>query len=172
MKTWTDLSAISMPPRVAALPRDTRGYPVPHSILFDTHGVPDFRVIDVPKWLRAARNRCCGLCGEPLGVRVAFVGGPLAMEHRLFTDLPSHLDCAIYAMQTCPFLAAPKFAYSRHLPTGTKVNEHITTERPERFGIGIARGYALRRIEGDHLVLHAQPFERIEWWVHGKRESA
>lgn len=170
MRTWTDLTAIEMPPRVAALPRDARGYPIPHAVMYDAAGVPDFRVIDPQKWVRAAQLRRCGVCGETLGSHLAFVGGPLSMANRLFSDLPMHRDCAIYALRTCPFLAAPKFMYARALPDGTKVSANVSPERPERFGLGICRDYHLGRLPDGEIVLRAQPFRQIDWWCKGEQE--
>lgn len=170
MKAWTDLLAIDMPPRVAALPRDARGYPIPYTVQRDETGKPDFRVVDPDKWMRAVRMRCCGICGETLGARIAFVGGPLAMANRLFTDLPMHRDCAIYALRVCPFIAAPKFAYSRALPEGTVASDNVSTERPEQFGLGITKSFKVVAVNREP-VLRAGEFESIEWWRHGEREA-
>ncbi|KGT54005.1 hypothetical protein NY96_19685 [Xanthomonas citri pv. fuscans] len=167
MATWTDLSAIDEPARVAALPRDRRGYPIPHSVAHDEDGVPDFRVIDPGKWQHAVRRRLCGVCGSPLGARLAFVGGPLSIRNRLFNDLPMHRDCATYAMRACPFLAAPRFAFARKLPEHTHVNESVSTDRPERFGLGIARDFQLVRGPAGDILLRAGAFEVVEWWQHG-----
>lgn len=168
MKAWTDLTCIDMPPRVATLPRDPRGYPIPYTVKRDESGKPDFRIIDPEKAMRAVRMRCCGICGETLGARIAFVGGPLALANRLFTDLPMHRDCAIYALRTCPFIAAPKFAYSRALPADTVVSDNVSTDRPDRFGLGITKTFSVVSVNGEP-VLRAGEFESIEWWRHGKQ---
>ena len=112
-------------------------------------------------------GRRCGVCGEPLGVRVAFVGGERSIANRLFSDLPMHLDCARYALQVCPFLAAPKFHYQNKVPDGTAVNLHVSEERPKRFGLGVTRGYRPTWLPGNQVALEAAPFESIEWWVGG-----
>lgn len=170
MKTWIDLATVETPLRIATLPRDARGYPVPHTVRYDADGVPDFRVIDPEKWFRAVKLRRCGICGETLGARVAFVGGPLAMANRFFTDLPMHRDCAVYALRVCPFIAAPKFAYSRSLPDDTQVSNNVSTTRPEQFGLGVTKVYKPLVVNGE-VVLQAAPFESIEWWRHGVREA-
>lgn len=171
MRPWTDLSKIAMPPRIAALSRDQRGYPIPYTVWYDTENKPDFRVIDPSKWKRAAHHRCCGICGEPLGARMAFIGGPSAIEHRLFTDLPAHRDCAVYALQACPFVAAPNFAYARSYPDGTSATQHMDIARPELFGMGITRSYQIARLPDGHQVMIANPFEEIEWWKHGQKAA-
>lgn len=156
-----------MPPRVASLRRDDRGYPIPYPVLYDAQGKPDFRVVDPDKWMRAIKCRLCGVCGDPLGAHLAFVGGPGSMESRYFTDLPMHRDCAIYALQTCPFLAAPRFQYSRSISPELRVNESVSTKRPETFGLGIARSFELAQAPGGDVVLRAGVFESIAWWRHG-----
>lgn len=171
MKAWKELEAVAIPDRVARLAKDARGYPIPYSVWFNELGLPDFRVVDPQKWARAARGRCCGVCGEPLGVRIAFVGGPRSIENRLFTDLPMHRDCAVFAMQVCPFIAAPKFSYARTGPEGTKISDNITVARPERFGLGITKGFDLARLNGE-IVLQARAFETVEWWSHGSPVAA
>lgn len=168
MRTWIDLADIEMPQRVTDLARDTRGYPIPYTVKYDNNGLPDFRVIDVDKWHRAIKARCCGICGITLGGRIAFVGGPVSIANRLFNDLPMHRDCAEYAMRVCPFIAAPKFMYARMLPEGTQVNEHVCDERPDQFGLGISRGFEVVQLAGGVLALHAHTFESVEWWKHGQ----
>jgi hypothetical protein len=166
VKTWTDLSSIDIPPRVASMARDARGYPIPFFAARDGSGAPDFRIMDNEKWVRATRLRCCGICGEHLGSRVAFVGGPLSMQSRFFRDLPMHRDCAVYAVRVCPFIAAPSFGYAKAVPQGADVSANVSDERPERFGLAITKGFAVRRLNGE-LVIQAQPFESVQWWLHG-----
>ena len=149
------------------LGRDVRGYPIPFFALIQDGGAVDFAVVDTVKWSAAMKGRRCGVCGEPLGVRVAFVGGERSIANRLFSDLPMHLDCARYALQVCPFLAAPKFHYQNKVPDGTAVNLHVSEERPKRFGLGVTRGYRPTWLPGNQVALEAAPFESIEWWVGG-----
>ena len=171
MKPWRDLDTVLMPTRIARLPRDPRGYPIPVNVL-NSKGVLDFRATDPAKMARVIELRCCALCGEPLGARMAFVGGPKSMASRYFTDAPMHRDCAIYALQVCPFLAAPSFGYRKSVPEGMGVNEAVSTERPEVFGLGICRGYTTGLMGGVHLVLRAAPFESISWWTAGEETTA
>ncbi len=166
MKTWRDLSRTDVPARVAALPVDERGYPIPHTVKW-IDGKPDFRVIDPEKWHKAVRLRCCSLCGQSLGARMAFVGGEKSIANRLFVDPPMHRDCAIYALQVCPFLAAPKFAFSRAIDH-LAVHSAVSDERPSRFGLGIAKSFVLGQLPSKELVLQAAEFESITWWAHGQ----
>lgn len=165
--TWLNLSTIATPRRIARLKRDIRGYPIPHTVAYRPDGSPDFRAIDQEKWLQAARLRRCGICGDVLGARIAFVGGPRSIANRIFTDLPMHRDCATYALRVCPFLAAPSFAYRRSIPEGMDVNTHVSTVRPDRFGLAICKDFRLARLTSNDVVIVASKFERVEWWAQG-----
>lgn len=170
-RPWIDLSTITMPERVARLARDERGYPIPHSVMY-IDGKPDFRVVDQEKWMHALNTRRCGICGDSLGAHIAFVGGPLSIQNRLFTDLPMHRDCAAYALQVCPFLAAPRFAFAKLTGEGLAVNENVSDQRPERFGLGMTKTYRLVQLPDKQLVIQAGEFRSTEWWVNGSAVAA
>ena len=95
-----------MPARIAKLPRNDRGYPVPYFVAwFD--GKPDFRMIR-PETMREARTRkLCWICGEPLNAQSTFVLGPMCMVNRTNSEPPSHRDCAEFAVHACPFMLHP-----------------------------------------------------------------
>jgi hypothetical protein len=165
-----------MPRRIAALPRH-RGLPVPAMVQFDAEGVPDFKVIDMEKWIALVRARGCGICGATIGARAWFVGGPACFSHRLFTDLPMHEDCAHFALQTCPYLALPRYRFiMSEVALGgvtVNVNEAVATRRPNRFGLGCASAYKLAIFEGGSIpMLHVPAFSTVEWWRHGQRIEA
>ncbi len=114
------------------------------------------------------------MCGEPLGRHLAFIGGPVSFKTRLFTDMPMHKDCAQYAIQVCPWLAAPNMRYAEQLPqmSGTVTVAHtheMVQERPERFFIGTTKGCRMVRTPGGALVMQADAWEWFEWWRHGQR---
>ena len=170
MKAWRDLSVVPMPERMARLPRDPRGYPqTAHALVRD--GVVDFRTMDAHKVVALIKRRCCALCGEPLGSRMAFVGGPQSTASRYFSDGPMHRDCAEYALQVCPFLAAPSFGYRKAAPEHTAVNHAVNTQRPDVFGLTICRDFALV-VMGGHVVLQATQVQEVSWWRQGARASA
>lgn len=96
-----------LPPRMARLPIDERGYPVPFFVQwFD--GKPDFRVADSTKIGLCYRLRLCWICGEKLGAFMSFVIGPVGAVNHTNSEPPSHLDCAMWAVRGCPFMARPK----------------------------------------------------------------
>lgn len=96
-----------MPWRIAALPVDERGYPVPFFVAM-VDGKPDHRVMDGEKMPRALNEGLCWICGGKLGVYKAFCIGPMCAVTRTISEPPSHLECATWAAQACPFLTRPR----------------------------------------------------------------
>ena len=173
MKTWIDLSTVEMPENIAGMQKDERGYPIPHTVHW-IDGKPDFRVIDPDKWIEAARECLCGICGKKIESKIAFVGGPRSIENRLFVDLGMHKECAEYALQVCPFMAAPKFGYleCKGLKKGElAVISAASNTRPTKFGLGLTSGYGVGRLVSGDIVIQATPFESVEWWVNGEKQS-
>lgn len=170
---YSDWRSIPIPTRLAARPRDARGYPIPANVLVDSAtGKPDFRVTDIHKWAAACTNKTCSLCAEPLGRHMAFIGGPGSFRSRFFTDLPMHRECAEYALQVCPYLAIPNFKYAESLsaPDGfsIKVSEEVASTRPERFALAVTRSYQAMRTTDGTYVVQAAPWEQVSWWQDGK----
>lgn len=134
--------------------------------------MPSFQVIDQAKWLNLAKTRACGLCGQPLDRQMAFVGGPVSHKSRFFTDLPMHRACAEYALQVCPYLAAPRFRYTERLPQvqgfKTQLSDQVSDERPERFFLGITRHFIIGQLQGEHVV-RARPWDATWWWQEGRQ---
>ncbi|MFZ4767194.1 MAG: hypothetical protein ACOYMN_19750 [Roseimicrobium sp.] len=167
-----DLS--NLPPRIAAL-QQRRGFPVPWfvEIVEDDY---DFRVMSATKLVRAVRQDLCWVCGQRLGRHRAFVIGPMCGVNRTNAEPPSHVDCAQFAAQYCPFLSIA------HM----KRREDAMTEAAAEnvAGLGLRRnpgvcavwvvsapGY---RIFADHqnrpLFEIAQP-ERVLWYAEGRAAS-
>lgn len=166
MKPWTDLNLISKPPNIAALPVDARGYPVPFFAMW-IDGKPDFRVVNPQAVFECATAHKCFVCGQKMKGMFTFVGGPKSMEHHHFTDGPTHKDCAEYALQTCPFLAIPTFAYNRAPILNAVVNEIVTTERQEKIGQGLTAEFTMVSQRG-HVLFQAGRWLQLKWWQEGK----
>lgn len=96
-----------IPPRIARLPIDARGYPVPWFVAW-IEGAPEFRAMDVDKWTRAVRERRCWMCGDTLGRYLSFVIGPMCGVNRTTSEPPCHLECAEWSARNCPFLSRPQ----------------------------------------------------------------
>lgn len=165
---------VTIPERLATRPVDRRGYPIPWTVKLDLEGRPDFRVIDAEKVTMAVNLKRCAMCGEQLGRHLAFIGGPVSFSTRLFTDMPMHKVCATYAIQVCPWLAAPNMRYAEKLPQMSGAvtvmhTEEMVLERPERFFIATTKGCRLVRTPGGSIVMQADPWEWHEWWRHGRK---
>jgi len=164
-----ELLSTPIPPRLAARPRDRRGFPIPYGTLCADDGTPDFRVTDIERWIDAVNRRLCGLCGCTLGRRLAFVGGTRSHESRTFTDLPMHRECAEYALRVCPYLAMPNMTHAQKVTAQAEfllASAFVTSERPERFALGITTGFDVLQ-HGVEYLLRAQPWLESVWWKDG-----
>lgn len=101
-----------VPQRMSRLPRDARGLPIPYAQFIDQNGKPDFRVLDAHKVTHCLVFRRCGLCGDPMGRHIYFIGGPMCVAHGVFHDPPMHKECAEFALRVCAHLSRSKGRYS------------------------------------------------------------
>jgi hypothetical protein len=177
---------ITPPVRMRGLPVDTkRGLPVPYFVAWfkgdeecdPGTGEPDYRIIG-----RERREEChvkerCWLCGQKLGRHHAYVIGPMCAINRTTSEPASHLDCAAYAVQVCPFLSNPA---TRMMPEEKKLAKHSTLVQPA--------GILLKRNPGVSCIWvsrgQAEPFEApggylfrltdptsTTWWCRGRPAS-
>lgn len=139
----------TLPGRLARLPIDDRGYPVPWFVAWfdapDGRPVPDFRVVDSVKFVRAVKEKRCWVCGEPLGVWLAFPIGPMCAITRTTSEPPCHLECATWSARNCPFLVNPA--------RGRDTNKPLPPDGVE------AAGFGLRRNPGVTCVWLTRSFE-------------
>lgn len=156
-----------LPPRIAKLPLDPRGYPIPWFVA-DVDGKRDFRVADGAKRVRAVKERLCWLCGEKLGRYLAFVIGPMCAVNRNTSEPPCHRDCAEFAVQACPFLILPQAEYRRaNLPEDVKQQPHGIAGNPGASCIWIAETFRPYNVEGGWLI-RLGPAKDVSWWANGK----
>jgi hypothetical protein len=155
-----------MPSRIARLPRTASGLPIPYFVDRPADGSIDFRVMHPERMVLAMRQRLCWTCGERLGRYVAFVGGPLSISQRQFSDPASHRECAEYALTVCPFLTSPTTQRrDAALPEHATMDEAQVAENPGVFGLLITRDYTFTEI------VHAgRPLE-IWWYTAGRRAT-
>ncbi|WP_128380378.1 hypothetical protein [Streptomyces cavernae] len=152
---------IELPPvpgRIAGLPRDPRGYPVPAENLW-LRGKPELAVQDFRRCGALYAHGCCAVCGLPLT--------PGESLYRLFaqddaeqtvaqnackrTDGPGHRDCMIFSGAVCPFFATAGARRGRE-----------TRETPK----GTPRGTtaALLGFEAVHIAVDQEPPHQV--WFH------
>ena len=96
-----------LPIRVAALPIDKRGFPVPWFVSW-INGEPEFRAADGQKLTQAIQEHRCWVCGQEIeDWYFAFVVGPMCAVNRISAEPPSHRECAEFSAVACPFLTRP-----------------------------------------------------------------
>lgn len=161
-----------MPPRVASLPRDRAGYPIPWFVTELPDGTRDFRVADQDRHVDALRHRLCWVCGGRLGANVAFVIGPMCAVNRISAEPPNHRDCATYAAKVCPFMATPQMARREsHLPDGLIEPAGVAILRnPGVALVWVTRSFEWRRTPlgaPGYLCDLGDPTE-LAWYAQGR----
>jgi hypothetical protein len=167
---------IAIPERMRELPLDSRGYPIPVIVYRDTDGKPHFTINDSRAVDRVIRYDLCAICGTKLWRGRWFVGGPGSAfhEHGAYLDPPLHAECCEYALQVCPYLAAPKYAKRIDAKTlnPAKLNAALLVDhtqdpnRPETFVAVLARG---QKMTDNGYFRPVRPYIAVHYWRAGKR---
>lgn len=162
-----------IPSRLRNRPRDVRGLVIPFVQYVAADGTPNFAVLDDAKLARCLSARLCGLCGEPMGKHLHFVGGPACVVNRYFYDPAMHRECAVYALQTCPHLARSKGRYRAELPSIQDakiiVGEMDISRKVERFALMHTDGYQVSHQASTAMVLiKANAWIDVEHWQDGR----
>lgn len=96
-----------IPANMQQLPIESRGYPVPWFVPW-VDGSPDFRLAKQSLIPKAILERRCWICGREFADAIyTFIIGPMGFINCINSEPPSHLDCAEFAVQACPFLVNP-----------------------------------------------------------------
>ncbi|HEY6382034.1 MAG TPA: hypothetical protein VIY07_09545 [Pseudolabrys sp.] len=168
-----DLEAL--PGRLRQLPLDERGYPVPWFVDW-LDGKPEFRAMDPRKFVRAIKEKLCWVCGQRLGVHLAFVAGPMCGVNRTSSEPPCHLECAQWSARNCPFLSKPDMVRREDglMNKAALVEESAgfcITRNPGVVMVWITRQYEIFRPhagnQAGYLLQMGDP-ERVEWWCQGR----
>lgn len=158
---------IQPPVRLRGRPQ-FHGMPVPYSVFVSEAGIPDFRVNDMERMAECVARDLCVLCGQRLGRRKVFTGGPASIENGAFFDGPMHEDCARYAITICPFLSGTHGQHAddaqvkqRHEgePIKIKTLTVVAEGRPEKMGLYFTFSYTWS--DGFYK---AGPAIRVEWY--------
>jgi len=161
----------TLPATMRNLPLDDRFLPVPWFCeWFD--GKPDFRVMDPQKFKRALRDKLCWVCGQKLGINVCFVAGPMCGVNRTSSEPPSHLSCARWSAQNCPFLSIPKMVRREDdIVNNATLRENSAgiaiTRNPGVAMLWSTREYEVFRVENGILIQMGNP-TAVEWYAHGR----
>jgi hypothetical protein len=166
------MSAVLMPARLQARPT-FHGMPIPYTVYVDEAGVPDFRMNWRERMAEAVERGLCVLCGQRLGRRKVFVGGPSSIQHGQFVDGPMHEECARYAIGICPYLtgerpdhaaiSAVEHRHRKEADLEIVTASGVAAGRPERMGLYFCFGY--RHVDdwaGGRFF--ADPPIRVEWF--------
>ncbi len=146
---------------LVALPRcPRRGLPIPYVNLIE-NGRPDFSVLDSRRVHQAAAERLCGICGEPLGYWITFLGGPQSVSSRAFLDPPMHEPCAYTALRLCPFLVRRDMKRRRTAATNAGTPYGFTEARPEAYLIYTTRGYRFT-VTAECIIFRPAPAVRVQ----------
>ena len=170
------IAKLTIPPRMANLPLDHRGYPVPKFVAW-IDGKADFRCVQPGFVGHCIRLKRCWLCEQPLGRNMAFVIGPMCAINRTSAEPPSHLDCAHFAVQACPFMTHPhRKRNSEGLPEDHDKPAGFMIERnPGVCLIWVTREYHTfsTRAEGAEpgLLLKLGDPVATEWWAEGRKAT-
>jgi hypothetical protein len=178
------MKAVRIPRRMASLPRDPRGYPIPVIVWRDPEGRPHFTINSEAQRAFSVIDGTCSICGQPLLLERWFVGGPVSAfdPNGAYADPPMHRECLHYALRVCPYLAAPN--YGKRIDMRTVPAEHITetrlmidtTQDPDRPKLFVAVGSngTLRGGPRDDRLLSPyvrprRPYNDIEFWQAGRQ---
>ncbi|MBY3155377.1 hypothetical protein HFO56_23925 [Rhizobium laguerreae] len=148
----------------------------------DRDGKPHFTVTDQPARHRMIAEDRCHLSGSKLTRGRWFIGGPMPAFHEFgaFIDGPMLDEASLFAVQTCPYIAAPKYArriedaaFAKSAPTGSQLmrtHEEPNPDRPELFLRVMTTGQKLVTSNtGDMLFVTRKPYVRVEFWRHGRQ---
>lgn len=164
-----------MPLRMAELPQDHVGRPVPWFVAW-IDGKPDFRVIGPGKIRDAMRTPRCWVCGHVFagGEDRAWVIGPMCAVNRVSAEPPSHLDCAVWSARNCPFLATPNMVRrEKHMPEGTKLPPgHMIRRNPSVALVWVTwyRGWTAER-DGRGFLFRLGAAKRALWFAEGREAT-
>lgn len=158
-----------LPPKMAGLPIDKHGRPVPWFVApwYDTD--PDFRVMDGRKLEDAHRFNLCWVCGTHRGRNVTFVIGPMCAVNRISAEPPSHLDCALYSAVHCPFLSRPEMVRrSGEKPVGSYPPPgEMIARNPGVTLLWTTRDYRPIQVGTGYLFELGDPTQ-VQWFCQGR----
>jgi hypothetical protein len=165
------MTELSVPPRMANLPRNKAGYVVPWFVAY-IDGEPDFRVVRENGIGEALKYQKCWLCGQHRGANAAFVIGPMCAVNRVSAEPPAHRDCATYAARACPFLANPNMhRRERGLPEDRVEPAGVAILRnPGVALVWVTRTWQPFKAPGGILFDVGEPIA-VEWWAHGREAT-
>ena len=159
-----------LPRRIARLPIDERGYPIPWFVA-EVDGKRDFRVADPLKRVRAIRESICWVCGDYLGVHKTFAIGPMCAVNRVTAEPPCHTDCAVFSAVACPFLSRPPAKRrTAGLPEVAESPGVMLDRNPGATCIWTTATFAPFKVKNGWLIRLGHPFQ-VDWYAKGRKAT-
>ena len=170
-----------MPKRIARLPKDERGYPVPRFVEWLKDGrqarrteqgaKPDFRYASPEFRNSAFKHGYCWVCGENMGVHKVYAIGPMCVVNRVTMEPSSHRECAEFSVKACPFLLRPRM---KRLPHGEDAPKNVAGLMIERnpgctclYETNSARAFDA----GNGWLIRLGEPTRVDWWCEGRQAT-
>ena len=165
------LRNVAQPARIAALPKDRRGFPVPWFVDW-FEGEPYFPAFDPRKMAEAVKRKRCWVCGQVMGRWLNFVVGPMCTINRVSAEPPCHQECAEYSVKACPFLSNPAMRRVPHSKApggeGLKPPGGLMVEaNPGLMALYVTRSYRIIKTSTGPIVGMGEP-ESVTWWARGR----
>ena len=161
---------IHIPKHLSHLPV-YNGFPVPFTVFVDHNGVPHFKINDERKNFLCFDHFLCSVCGKPLNDDMWFVGGQLSAFHPrgAFNDPPTHKACAIFALQTCPYMVTTKYMSKKGLPAvpGLFFDPTQTMDRLPFFCLVRTTDYTITSHALNRFLVPKKPYLEVEYWRDG-----
>lgn len=164
-----------MPRRIAELPVDAVGRPVPWFVAW-IDGKPDFRVVGPGKLQQALKGSLCWVCGRGFagGEDRAWLIGPMCTVNLVTAEPSSHLDCAVWSGRNCTFLITPNMVRrDRHMPEGAVNPAGIMIRRNPGASVVWVTGYRAWKAEreGRGYLFRLGPAKRALWFAEGREAT-
>lgn len=166
-KVRSDLPPLT--PRIAKLPVDERGYPIPFFVGY-VGGKPEFRMADRNKLIACILQKLCWVCGQRLKAPSVFIIGPMCMFNRISAEPPVHEECALWSVKGCPFMAKPNMVRREHekiAALGGPGAGMMITRNPGVMVLWKTRAYHTIKDRGSYLFKIGEPIT-VEFWREGR----
>jgi hypothetical protein len=164
----------NIPTRLRRLPV-ARGFPVPWFVEW-INGEPEFRVMSGAKFKTAIEERRCWVCGGLLGKHLAFVIGPMCAINKTSAEPPSHMECALWSAQFCPFLSRPKMVRREdETVNNALLGTSGLARNPGCAGVWVTNGYTLFKAPPGasatgYLIEMGSPTS-VAWFAEGRHAT-
>jgi len=164
----TSILGITIPEKIRRNPISDTGYPTPWFVAEINGSRQDLRIVDANKRIAAIKRKLCWVCGQPLGVNMVFVLGPMCVINRTTAEPPCHRDCADYSARACPFLTKPRMRRNEvDMPKGHAMSGTGIMRNPGAVALYFTKSYKLMRVDNGVLFRVGDP-EQVLWFAEGR----